>query len=70
MAVRWVDLGEASRGLGIGTDAVRKRIAQRTLEASRQDETVLLWLDDGGTDAGRETLRSALNDECDARPRR
>jgi len=67
MAVRWVDVGEPSHELGIGTDAVCKRIAQRTLEPSRQDGTVLVWLDDGGADAGREALRSALNDECDAR---
>jgi hypothetical protein len=40
--------------LGISTDAVRKRIARGSLESDRQDGHVLVWLDDGGTEAGRE----------------
>jgi hypothetical protein len=32
MAGRWVDVTEASRELGISTDAVRKRIARGSLE--------------------------------------
>lgn len=54
MAGRWVDVGEAARELGISTDAVRKRIARGSLEADRQEGSVLVWLDDGGTKAGRE----------------
>ncbi len=33
MAGRWVDVGEASRELGISTDALRKRVARRSLQA-------------------------------------
>jgi len=40
--------------LGISTDAVRKRIARGSLESDRQDGHVLVWLDGGGTMAGRE----------------
>jgi hypothetical protein len=54
MAGRWVDVGEAARELGISTDAVRKRIARGSLEADRQEGSVLVWLGDGGTKAGRE----------------
>jgi len=54
MAGRWVDAGEAAQELGISTDAVRKRIARSSLEASREDGRVLVWLDEGGTEAGRE----------------
>jgi hypothetical protein len=54
MAGRWVDVGEAARELGISTDAVRKRIARGSLESSRENGHVLVWLDDGGTEAGRE----------------
>ena len=54
MTGRWVDVGKASRELGISSDAVRKRIARGSLESDRQDGSVLVWLDDGGTEAGRE----------------
>jgi hypothetical protein len=54
MAGRWVDVGEAARELGISSDAVRKRIARGSLESSREDGSVLVWLDEGGTVAGRE----------------
>ncbi len=54
MAGRWVDVGEAARELGISTDAVRKRIARGSLESDRPNGSVLVWLDDGGTEAGRE----------------
>jgi hypothetical protein len=54
VAGRWVEVGEASRELGISSDAVRKRIARGSLESDRRDGTVLVWLDDGGTKAGRE----------------
>jgi hypothetical protein len=54
MAGRWVDVGEAARELGISTDAVRKRIARGSLESDRPNGNVLVWLDVGGTEAGRE----------------
>jgi hypothetical protein len=54
MAGRWVDVAEAAGELEISTDAVRKRIARGSLESSREDGRVLVWLDDGGTEAGRE----------------
>jgi hypothetical protein len=54
MAGRWVDVGEASRELGISSDAVRKRIARGSLESSRENGSVLVWLDEGWTEAGRE----------------
>ena len=54
MAGRWVDVGEASREMGISSDAVRKRIARGSLRSERQDGSVLVWLDEGWTEAGRE----------------
>jgi hypothetical protein len=54
MAGRWVDVAEAARELGISTDAVRKRIARGSLDSARKNGTVRVWLDDGGTEAGRE----------------
>ncbi len=54
MAGRWANVGEAARELGISTDALRKRIARGTVESSRHDGAVLVWLDDGVTEAGRE----------------
>jgi hypothetical protein len=45
---------EAARELSISTDAVRKRIARGSLESSREDGHVLVWLDDSGTEAGRD----------------
>jgi hypothetical protein len=54
MAGRWVDVGEAARELDISTDAVRKRIARGSLRTDRPNGSVRVWLDDGGTEAGRE----------------
>jgi hypothetical protein len=54
MAGRWLDVGEAARDLGISTDAVRKRIARGSLHSDREDGHVRVWLDLGGTEAGRE----------------
>jgi hypothetical protein len=54
MAGRWVDVGKASRELGISSDAVRKRIARGSLRSERQNGSVLVWLDEGWTEAGRE----------------
>jgi hypothetical protein len=38
---------EAARTLGMGTDAVRKRMTSGTIEHERVDGTVYVWLDDG-----------------------
>jgi hypothetical protein len=54
VAGRWVDVGEASRELGISSDAVRKRITRGSLRSERQNGSVLVWLDEGWTEAGRE----------------
>jgi hypothetical protein len=54
MAGRWLDVNSAAEVLGTSTDAVRKRISRGSLESSREDGRVLVWLDDGGTKAGRE----------------
>jgi hypothetical protein len=54
MTGRWVDVGEAAQELGISTDAVRKRIARGSLRSDRENGSVRVWLDDGGTEAGRE----------------
>jgi len=53
-AGRWLDVNSAADELGVSTDAVRKRISRGTLRSDRKDGTVLVWLDDGGTEAGRE----------------
>ena len=62
---RWVDVAEAARELDISTDAVRKRIARGSLLSEREDGGVRVWLDDGGTEAGREAQveREALVEE-------
>jgi hypothetical protein len=54
MAGRWLDVGEAAHELGISTDAVRKRIARGSLRSDREDGHVMVWLDVGATEAGRE----------------
>ncbi len=48
MAGRWLDVGDAAKALGVSTDAVRKRIARKTLRSDRRDGRVVVWLDDGG----------------------
>ena len=53
-AGRWLDVNSAADELGVSTDAVRKRISRGTLRSDRRDGTVRVWLDDGGTEAGRE----------------
>jgi hypothetical protein len=53
-AGRWLDVNSAAEELGVSTDAVRKRISRGTLHSDRKDGTVRVWLDDGGTEAGRE----------------
>jgi hypothetical protein len=47
-------VAEAARELGISTDAVRKRTARGSVESARENGTVRVWLDGGGTEAGRE----------------
>jgi hypothetical protein len=54
MAGRWMDVGEAARELDISTDAVRKRIARGSLRSDRENGSVRVWLDDVGTETGRE----------------
>jgi hypothetical protein len=51
---RWVDLREAADLLGTSTEAVRKRAARGSLRSDRQDGRVLVWVDDGRTEGGRE----------------
>jgi hypothetical protein len=53
-AGRWLDVNSAADELGVSTDAVRKRISRGTLRSDRKDGTVRVWLDDSGTEAGRE----------------
>ena len=54
MAGRWLDVGEAAHELGISTDAVRKRISRGSLRSDKANGHVRVWLDVGGTEAGRE----------------
>ena len=49
MAGRWADVGEASRALGISSDAVRKRVSRGSLRSEKMDEGDRVWLDDDGT---------------------
>jgi hypothetical protein len=53
-AGRWLDVNSAADELGVSTDAVRKRISRGTLRSDRRNGTVRVWLDDSGTEAGRE----------------
>jgi hypothetical protein len=71
MAARWLDVGQAAIELGISSDAVRKRIARGTLPSDERDGQRVVWLDDSGTEAGRqpdepselvEALRSQVDD--------
>jgi hypothetical protein len=70
---------EAAKVLGVGTDAVRKRVARDTIEHEKVDDTVYVWLDDGhdggttprhdddtsGDDGGAELL-DAYREQLDA----
>jgi hypothetical protein len=51
---RWLDVNSAAEELGVSTDAVRKRISRGSIRSDRQDGTVRVWLDDGGTGAGHQ----------------
>ena len=68
---------EAAKVLGVGTDAVRKRVARGTMEHERVDDTVYVWLDDGhdngttkrrdgGTNGDGAELLDAYRDQLDA----
>jgi hypothetical protein len=54
MSGRWVDLREAAELLGTSTEAVRKRAARGSLRSERRDGRVLVWVDEGRTEGGRE----------------
>ncbi len=58
---------EAAKALGVGTDAVRKRVARGTVEYEKVDNTVYVWLDnghDGGTNGAE--LPEAYRGQLDA----
>jgi hypothetical protein len=68
---------EAAKVLGVGTDAIRKRVARGTVENERVDDTVYVWLDDGhdggttprhygGTTGRGADLLDAVRDQLDA----
>src|SRR5215218_5090374 len=54
MSGRWVGWREAEEVLDTSTAAVRKRAARRSLRSNRQDGRVLVWVDEGRTEGGRE----------------
>ena len=54
MSGRWVDLREAAELLGTSTEALRKRAQRGSLRSDRQDGRVLVWVDEGRTEGGRE----------------
>jgi hypothetical protein len=62
VAGRWLGVNSTAEELGISTDAVPKRIARGSLESDRRDGHVLVWLDDGGTEAKHETQGEAPAD--------
>ena len=55
MSGQWVDLPTAAELLGTTTEAVRKRASRGTLRSDRHDGRVVVWVDDGRTEGGRET---------------
>jgi hypothetical protein len=68
---------EAAKVLGVGTDAVRKRVARGTVEHERVEDTVYVWLDnghddgtterrDGGTTGDGAELLDAYRDQLDS----
>jgi hypothetical protein len=52
---QWVDLPTAAELLGTTTEAVRKRAARGTLRSDRHDGRVVVWVDAGRTEGGRES---------------
>ncbi len=67
MSGRWVDLREAAELLDTSTEAVRKRAARGSLRSDRQNGRVLVWMDEGRTEGGREAQvdREALLESKD-----
>ena len=67
MSGRWVDLREAAELLDTSTEAVRKRAARGSLRSDKQDGRVLVWVDEGRTEGGREAQvdREALLESKD-----
>jgi hypothetical protein len=67
MSGRWVDLREAAELLDTSTEAVRKRAARGSLRSDRQNGRVLVWVDEGRTEGGREAQvdREALLESKD-----
>ncbi len=68
---------EAAKVLGVGTDAVRKRVARGTMEHERVEDTVYVWLDnghddgttkrrDGGTPGDGAELLDVYRDQLDS----
>jgi hypothetical protein len=62
MSGRWVDLREAAKLLDTSTEAVRKRAARGSLRSDTRNGRVLVWVDEGRTEGGREAQvdRAAL----------
>jgi len=54
MSGQWVDLPTAAELLGTTTEAVRKRASRGSLRSDRHDGRVVVWVDDGRTEGGRE----------------
>jgi len=54
MSGQWVDLRAAAELLGTSTEAVRKRATRGSLRSERRDGRVLVWVDEGRTEGGRE----------------
>ncbi len=54
MSGQWVDLPTAAEMLGTTTEAVRKRATRGTLRSDRHGGRVVVWVDDGRTEGGRE----------------
>ena len=54
MSGRWVSLREAAELLHTSTEAVRKRATRGSLRSERHDGRVVVWVDEGRTEGGRE----------------
>jgi hypothetical protein len=67
MSGRWVDLREAAELLDTSTEAVRKRAARGSLRSDKRNGRVLVWVDEGRTEGGREAQvdREALLESKD-----
>ena len=54
MSGRWVSLREAAELLDTSTEAVRKRATRGSLRSERHNGRVVVWVDEGRTEGGRE----------------